>query len=83
MRHAVHWHVGLAEGGNLAADLAVVEEAPAELAARAGVAGCRTTGQIQTDGNIDATSSENEAYADAPETNTDAAKAHTDVAPKP
>ena len=48
-----------------------------------GVAGCRTTGQTQIDGNIAATtSSETEAYADAPETNTDAAKAHTDVTPK-
>ena len=48
-----------------------------------GVAGCRTTGQTQTDGNIAATSSsETETYADASETNTDAAKTHTNVAPK-
>jgi len=45
------------------------------------VSGCRATGQ--TDDNIAAiTSSKNEAYADASETNTDAAKAHTDVTPK-
>ena len=41
-----------------------------------GLAGCRTTGQTQTDDNIAAgTSCETKAYADAPETNTNAAKA--------